>query len=179
MIDPEVLIDDPEVMLGYMRAKHKGVFHNSNIFIRDLQYSVRDYFEDMEGKTITIPQAEQIAKDIARNYETLGVFKRVNPQGYVLNYPELLTPKSGTIGVLSNTAPLPPMRGTSAAALIAAEAAMNAAPVKAAPAKVAVAPKAAAPAGASAPKPAAAASGAAPAGGMPAGAKMTPPWLKK
>jgi hypothetical protein len=178
MIDPDVLIEDPEVMLGYMRAKHKGVFHNSNIFIRDLQYSVRDYFEDMEGKTITIPQAEQIAKDIARNYEQLGVFKRVNPQGYVLNYPELLTPESGTIGVLSSDAPLPPMRGTPAAALNAAEAAMNAAPVKAAPAKPAAPPKAAAAPGAPTPPVAPAASGSAQ-GGLPAGAMTTPPWLKK
>ncbi len=176
MIDADVLIEDPEVMLGYMRSKHKGVFHNSNIFIRDLQYSVRDYFEDTAGKTISIPEAERIAKDIARNFEQLGVFKRVNPQGYVLNYPDLLTPKTGTNGVMSTDAPLPPMKGTTAAALLAAEAAQNVTPVKAA------VPKAAAPAKAATAAPApggAAHAAAAPNGAAPAGAKTTPPWLKK
>jgi len=174
MIDTDEVVEDPEVLLGYMRAKRKGVFHNSNVFFRDLQYSIRDYFEDTKGKTLPMAEAERVAKDVARSYEALGIFKRVNPQGYLLNYPELLTPKSGTIGVLNSTAPLPPMAGSMQAALQQAEAKLNSA-------AAAAAPKAAAPKPAAAPTPATAA--ATPAGGstagMPAGAKTTPPWLKK
>ena len=162
MIDADIIVDDPDVFLGYMREAKRPIFHNSNIFFRDIQYGVRDYFEDREGKTISPKEAIRIANDLTRSYERMGVLKKVNSNGYLLIYPDMLTPKGGTIEVLSGVATaLPP--------------AAVAAPTPA---------KAAAPAVASAPKPAAAApvaaASTAPAtGAMPAGAKAPPPWLKK
>ena len=137
-----------------MREIRKPVFHNSNVFLRDVQYSIQDYFEDKQGVTIRSAEAEKIAEEVARAYERKGIFRRVNPQGYMLNFPELITGKSGTRGGLSGEAeqPMPPQK--------------MAAPV-------ATAPKAAAPKPTEASKPAA--TGAVPA----AGAKAPPPWLKK
>jgi len=158
----DVFIDYPYELFSYMREIHKPVFHNSNIFLRDVQYSIQDYFEDRQGTTIRDAEAVKMAEEVARAYERKGIFKKVNPQGFVLNFPELVASKTGnTKGGLSGELPgeMPP--------------------VKAAPAP---APKAAAPA---APKPAAAPAApkpvAAPAstGAAPAGAKAPPPWLKK
>jgi hypothetical protein len=98
-----------------------------------------------------------MAKEVARGLEAKGIFKRVNPQGYLLIYPEMLTGKDGTKGPLIGGKPvmMPPA----------------AAPAKAAtPAAKPVAPAAAKPA----------ASAAAPTtGSVPSGAKAPPPWLKK
>lgn len=164
MVQSDIFIEYPYELLSYMREIRTPVFHNSNVFLRDLQYAIQDYFEDKQGLTIRNERAEQIALEVARAYEREGIFRRVNPHGFVLNYPELSTPKEGgTIEGLKGVSPeasMPPPKPAAAPAPVAKPAA-------------AAAPKPAAPA---APKPAAApaASGAA-----PAGAKAPPPWLKK
>ncbi len=162
MTQADIFIEYPYELLSYMREIHKPVFHNSNIFFRDLQFSIQEYFEDKQGITIGNEKAETIAKDVARSYEQTGIFKRVNPQGYILNYPELSTPKEGgTIAAFQGVTPdaMPPAR------------------VVASPAP---APAAAKPAAATAPKAAAPSSSTpAVAGATPAGAKAPPPWLKK
>ena len=161
MPNADVFIEYPYELFSYMREIHKPVFHNSNVFLRDIQYSIQDYFEDKEGKTIRDTVALQMAEEVSRAYERKGIFRKVNPQGFMLNFPELVTTKAGgTKGGLSGETPdeMPP-------------------PKAAAPAP---APKAAAPAA----KPAAPAvlkPSAAPAatGAVPVGAKAPPPWLKK
>ena len=171
MASSDVFIDYPYELFSYMREIHKPVFHNSNVFLRDLQYSIQDYFEDKEGKTIRDAEAQRIAQEVARAYERKGIFRKVNPQGFTLNFPDLVTTKDGnTKGGLSGELPsdLPPAKKEMPAPKAAA----------------ATAPK-------PAPKPSAAAgevkpqttdlpaSGTATAGTMPKGAKNPPPWLKK
>jgi len=162
-MDADVFIDYPYELFSFMRETHKPVFHNSNVFLRDVQFAIQDYYEDRHGVTLRNDAAESLAKEVAKAYEQKGIFRRVNPQGYLLNYPELLTTKEGgTKGGIwgGSAAPLPP-------------AAPAAKPAAAPAAKPAAAPKPAAPA-AAAPAAAAATTGAA-----PAGAKAPPPWLKK
>jgi hypothetical protein len=101
MIDADIIVEDPDVFLGYMREAKRPIFHNSNIFFRDIQYGVRDYFEDREGKTISSKEAIRIANDLTRSYERMGVLRKVNSNGYLLIYPDMLTPKGGTIEVLT------------------------------------------------------------------------------
>ncbi|MDP4236441.1 MAG: hypothetical protein Q8919_08350 [Bacteroidota bacterium] len=165
MTSSDTFIDYPYELFSYMREIHKPVFHNSNVFLRDLQFSIQDYFEDREGKTIRDADALRMAEEISRAYERKGIFRKVNPQGFVLNFPELITSKEGnTRGGLSGELPdqMPPPKAAAPAP----------APKAAAPA-AAPKPAAAAPA---APKPAAAPAAA---GAVPAGAKAPPPWLKK
>jgi hypothetical protein len=154
----DIFIDYPGELFGYMRRTRKPVFHNSNVFLRDVQYAIQDYFEDRDGTIIRADQAEVLAREVARAFESKGIFRRVNPQGYLLNFPDLLTGKDGTKGPLSGMTEASEMPPPAAAAPAKAEA-------KPAPAP----PKPAAAAPASAP----------PTGAAPAGAKATPPWLKK
>jgi hypothetical protein len=165
MPNSDIFIDYPYELFSYMREIHKPVFHNSNVFLRDVQYSIQDYFEDKQGKTIRDTDALRMAEEVSRAFERKGIFRKVNPQGFMLNFPELVTSKQGnTKGGLSGELPdqMPPPKAAAPAP----------APKAAAPAATA---KSAAPSTA-APKPAATptASGAA-----PAGAKAPPPWLKK
>src|SRR5947209_5083062 len=167
----DIFIDYPYEILSYMREIHKPVFHNSNLFLRDLQYSIQDYFEDREGKTIRDREAQQIAEEVARAFERKGIFRKVNPQGFVLNFPELVASKeTNTKGGLSGELPgeLPPAKKDMPAPKAAA----------------AIAPK-------PAPKPSAAkgeekpqtkdlpSAGSAEPGTLPKAAKTAPPWLKK
>lgn len=168
-MDAEVFIDYPYELFSFMRETHKPVFHNSNVFLRDVQYAIQDYYEDRHGVTIRNDAAEVLAREVARAFEQKGIFRKVNPQGYLLNYPDLLTQKEGGTkgGIWGGTAaPLPPPA-------VAAVKAAAPTPAASTAAKTPPPPPAA--------KPAVSSEGGAPgtAAAAPAGAKAPPPWLKK
>ncbi|MEP7234225.1 MAG: hypothetical protein ABI778_02905 [Ignavibacteriota bacterium] len=160
MPSSDIFIDYPYELFSYMRETHKPVFHNSNVFLRDVQYSIQDYFEDRQGQTIKDAEAVRMAQEVARAFESKGIFKKVNPQGFTLNFPELVASKTGnTRGGLNGELPdqMPPPK-----AAAPAPAPKPAVPPKAAPSAAPTTAPVTAPAGA-----------------MPAGAKAPPPWLKK
>jgi hypothetical protein len=70
----------------FLKAKYP-VFHNSNIFFRDLQYGIQRYFEKKEIK-ITYKEAEDIAGEFIKQLEKESVFTKVNNIGWRLNFPE-------------------------------------------------------------------------------------------
>lgn len=103
---------DPEVLLGFMRRTRKPVFHKSNVFFRDIQFAIRDYFDTVARKPITVPKAERMAREVVQLYTASGLLRKVNNQAYVLDSPEWATPKSGTYSML--TLDGGPMPGTAA-----------------------------------------------------------------
>ncbi len=82
-----------QVFLNYLKAKFP-VFHNSNIFFRDLQYGLKGFFE-MMNQSLSYPEAEELAKEIGNYFEQKGIFIRVNNLGWKLNYPEFVTTAPG------------------------------------------------------------------------------------
>jgi hypothetical protein len=100
-IDIEPLKEEPEILLNFMREMRKAAFYNSNIFFRDVQFILRDYFEAEEEATITTDQAERYAFEILEAWSQRGVVRQVNKQAYLLLHKEYLTPKEGTIGLLN------------------------------------------------------------------------------
>ena len=57
-INIEPLKEEPEILLNFMREMRKAAFYNSNIFFRDVQFILRDYFEAEEEISIPAPQRE-------------------------------------------------------------------------------------------------------------------------
>jgi hypothetical protein len=99
---------NPEVLLGFMRQTRKPVFHKSNLFFRDIQHAVHDYFESVEGEQVSLPEAERMTKEIVQLYLAQGVLREVNNQAYRLEGPAWMTPKDGTYAMLTlNGTPLP------------------------------------------------------------------------
>ena len=104
----ERLFGNPEVLLGFMRRTRKPVFHKSNIFFRDIQFAIRDYYDTVERSPITLPRAERMARDVVQLYTEVGLLKKVNNQAYLVDSPEFRTPKSGTYSMLTiHGGPLP------------------------------------------------------------------------
>ena len=91
---------NPEVLLSFMKKTRKPVFHKSNIFFRDVQYALRDYFDRVENVTITTPEAERMAHEVVELYIERGLLREVGNQSYLLDMPEFATPKSGTYSML-------------------------------------------------------------------------------
>jgi hypothetical protein len=106
--DVERYFGNPEVLLAFMRRTRKPVFHKSNIFFRDIQYAIRDYFDTVQGSPVTVPQAERMAQDVVELYTEVGILRKVNNQAYVLDSLEFATPKGGTYSMLTlQGTPLP------------------------------------------------------------------------
>jgi len=84
---------DNVIFLNYMKAKFP-LFHNSNLFFRDLQYGIKHFFE-MKNMDITYPEAEKLATEFGSFLESIDILKRVNDQGWKLNYAEFATTMPG------------------------------------------------------------------------------------
>ena len=67
------------------------MFHNSNFFFRDLQFGIVKFLEN-KGIKIRFGEAEILAKKIGTLLEQEGIFKKVNQNGWRLNYPEFVMP---------------------------------------------------------------------------------------
>ncbi len=81
------------IFLNYLKARFP-LFHNSNLFFRDLQYGIKQFFE-MKNLDITYPESEKLAKEFGAFLESKDIFIRVNDQGWKLNYADFVTAKPG------------------------------------------------------------------------------------
>ncbi|HLP17548.1 MAG TPA: hypothetical protein VK470_14890 [Bacteroidota bacterium] len=88
----QIITNSPIEFLNFLRSK-VPLFHMSNVFYRDLMYGVIDYLEKRDVK-VSFSEAEAIAQEIIGNFEKRNLLRKVNPQGWVLNYPEFTTPKA-------------------------------------------------------------------------------------
>lgn len=64
------------------------LFHKSNIFFRDLQYGVMEYFEQKKKLKVKYTEAETIARKYAEFMEKKEIFRKLDHQTWVLNYPD-------------------------------------------------------------------------------------------
>jgi hypothetical protein len=92
---------NPEVLLGFMRRTRKPVFHKSNVFFRDIQHAIGDYFERELHDPKARLEVERMALHVVERYVTAGVLRAVNNQAYVLNMPAFGTPAIGTYAMLT------------------------------------------------------------------------------
>ncbi len=74
------------------------VFHNSNVFFRDFQYAIQRYLE-LKSVKVSYAQSEVIANELANQFEQEGIFTRVNPIGWRVNYELFRTGVSHTLEV--------------------------------------------------------------------------------
>lgn len=84
---------EEESLLGFLKAKYP-MFHNSNFFYRDLQYGIRSFMEK-KGIDISYAEAADLADAISKDYESKGIFVRMNKTGWKINYPEFTTTEPG------------------------------------------------------------------------------------
>lgn len=85
----ELLKRDYKIFLSYFKANYP-VFHNSNIFFRDLQYAIRRFLEN-KGLETNYNESAKFAVTFADFLESEGVFVKTSNIGWKLNYPAFLT----------------------------------------------------------------------------------------
>lgn len=86
------IINNQVEFLHFLKAKFP-LYHLSNFFFRDLHYGIISFFEQKHLK-IGYGDAEQVAREVAQHFEKQNIFKKVNQQGWVLQYPEFTAKKA-------------------------------------------------------------------------------------
>jgi len=80
-------------LLDFMRSTGFPVFHLSNIFYRDFQYGVRDYFRATEGIDVGTRKADEIANSVVRDMEQRNVLQPHSRNTWILNNERYLLPR--------------------------------------------------------------------------------------
>ena len=77
--------------LKYLKSKFT-LIHMSNLFFRDFHYGVMSYLED-HGMKMKYYDAEKVAREVGTAFENSSIFKRIDHQSWLLNYPEFALPR--------------------------------------------------------------------------------------
>lgn len=79
--------------LHFMREKFRQmIIHNSNVFLRDLQYGVMSFLGS-KGSAPGHDEAERITRELAARFVSEGVFTAVDHQSWRVNYPQFALPR--------------------------------------------------------------------------------------
>ncbi len=87
------LVTDINILLEYLRAKFP-MFHNSNFFLRDLQFGIKSFFEK-KGIILSYTESEQLAREVAEYLKKGGVFIQTSSHSWKINFPEFETSEPG------------------------------------------------------------------------------------
>ena len=100
----EILEHRAEV-LTFLKSRFP-LYHQSNIFFRDIQYGIQLFLERKRIKA-GYPESEQIAHEFVSALEREGVLTAIDPQSWALNYPEFRTPSSKPAPAVRAAVPAP------------------------------------------------------------------------
>lgn len=78
------LLAEKEIFLKYMKEKYK-IFNNSNIFLRDIQFAIKSFFEKKDIK-ISYAEAESLMKELTSNMENSGELTKLSPNTWKVNF---------------------------------------------------------------------------------------------
>lgn len=73
-----------EIFFRYMKEKYR-VFYNSNIFLRDIQYAIKSFFQRKNQK-LKYFEAEKLALDFTELMEKKEKLKKVNNNAWKVNF---------------------------------------------------------------------------------------------
>jgi|ERR1041385_6803296 hypothetical protein len=89
--EADLILNNQTEFLKYLKKKFT-LIHMSNIFFRDFHYGLMAYLEE-RGKKMKYLNAEKIAREVADGLEKNGIFKKIDHQSWLLNYPEFALPR--------------------------------------------------------------------------------------
>lgn len=91
MKEVEFIINHKTEFMKFLKSKFP-LIHNSNLFFRDFHYGIMWYLQE-HSLNRRYQEAENIAKEVGKAFEQSGIFKKIDYQTWVLNYPEFALPR--------------------------------------------------------------------------------------
>ncbi|HEY6953017.1 MAG TPA: hypothetical protein VI758_11450 [Bacteroidota bacterium] len=107
-------VERQKEFLGFMKSRY-SLFHESNVFFRDLHYAVMAFLTVNKLPMGYVP-AEDLTKRIISAYEDTKVFLRIDERTWMLNYPAMKTVTTKPAPVAKAAAPTPKPAGLPASA---------------------------------------------------------------
>ncbi len=95
----ERLIAEKIIFLNYFKSLFP-LFHNSNVFFRDIQFTIVRFF-DLKGKKLSYSESEFLTEGLVNNLVNEQILKPVHKATWKLNYPLFTTGAPLTYEVLS------------------------------------------------------------------------------
>jgi len=91
MKETQTIVNNQSEFLKYLKAKFP-LIHMSNVFFRDFHYGTMAYLHD-HGTNLKYQDAENVAREVVETFEKNGIFKKIDHQSWLLNYPEFTLPR--------------------------------------------------------------------------------------
>ena len=92
MKELDLILGNETEFLKFLREKYT-LIHMSNFFFRDFHYGVMSFLERKRIR-LRYHDAEKVASEAAAALERKGIFKRIDRQSWLLNYPEFALPRT-------------------------------------------------------------------------------------
>jgi len=99
------MILDHTAVLNDLRTRLQ-VYHQSNIFFRDIQYGIQSMLSD-QGIRVSYKEAERLARQFAERMEQEKIFVARDRQTWALRYPEFKTPRVERAEAAAGKTPAP------------------------------------------------------------------------
>ena len=91
MNETNAILNNQSEFLKYLKSKFT-LIHMSNIFFRDVHYGVMSYLKD-HGMKLKYHDAERVTQEVTNELEKRGIFKKIDHQSWLLNYPDFALPR--------------------------------------------------------------------------------------
>lgn len=82
--------DEQKQFLNFLKGRY-NLFHMSNVFFRDIHYGVMAYLE-MNNLGTSYASAETLTRSVVDGLAKKGILLQIDPQTFVLTYPEFKKP---------------------------------------------------------------------------------------
>jgi len=91
MSEVDFILTNQTEFLKFLKSKFRMI-HNSNVFFRDFHYGIMEFLRE-HGIKKKYQSAELIAQDAGKAFEQNGIFKKIDYQTWMLNYPDFALPR--------------------------------------------------------------------------------------
>ncbi|RJP64175.1 MAG: hypothetical protein C4539_15010 [Ignavibacteriales bacterium] len=81
----QVFLSNSNLFFNYLKERYP-VFNNSNIFLRDIQYGVKSFFEK-RGIKLSYSDCEILADEIIKVFESQNIFQKLTKNSWKVNFP--------------------------------------------------------------------------------------------
>ncbi|MEI7812034.1 MAG: hypothetical protein WCJ01_06365 [Ignavibacteria bacterium] len=80
----EFLNNNLDTFLNFMKEKYP-FYHNSNVFLKDMQYGIKHFFEKRNLK-LGYAKTEAITDKLLTMLESRGTLRKLNKNTWILNF---------------------------------------------------------------------------------------------
>ena len=84
------MIGKEKELFQFMKENGYPIYHLSNIFKRDIEYGIRDYYRTHIKKDVGTLSSRSLAKELIEYLLTQNIFSPLATNTWILNMPEFL-----------------------------------------------------------------------------------------